>query len=202
VKAIPIYDEFLRHVWYLGGPLMSAYLISTLNPACNEKIGGLTKATSFTRFCGLMVEDGKLARMKAGKLRDHCPFMRVQLFATCQSMMKGRAAHGRSCKYLDRWDETKARYVAKGDEDGRFKNDVGQDRSAKNSGHQAGGRDAARLFLEDLYVVWRSMLGLPLYCRLYRDRVKDGTVLTLEEARAMVGEVGSRKLPEIAEAAE
>lgn len=201
LRHIPIWREFLSKAWYCG-PILSSYVVSMLDPEFNEAKGGVTKATTFTRFCGLAVVDGGLERGESGKPRAYSVWMRTELYKWAVLSKTGRKALGCTSKYLDVYDRTKARFVAMGDEEGRFTTAGGKDRSAKNHGEKAGVRDMARYLLEDLYLVWRAMKGLPVYPYRYAHLVKPGTVVTLERAWEVVGDVGSRKLSEMSAAAE
>lgn len=208
VRAVPIWNVFLKKVHGMGA-LFGAYFIAYLDPCHKEKNGGVTKPSSFVQYCGLSVKDGKLARLVAGKSRDYNPVMQERLFnlftvmskcsagrKACIKPFKGKmvqysAVPAKTCKYLEVYAAVKARLVAAGKSNG--------------NAHDAGWHTAMRIFLDDLYVVWRALEGQPVWCTYRAEKMgaEHGgqiteilpKVMTVEQALARVGDVGARPVP-------
>jgi hypothetical protein len=101
----------------------------------------------------------------------------------CSDCLQTEKPFGLTNKYLERWfNAVHSRKM------------VGRDLGADHAGR----RKATDLFLEDLYVLWRTLEGLPVWPDLYSVRrgfyhggapcVNEGKVLSLNEALKVVGD--------------
>lgn len=219
LKEVPIYKHFLKDVFGVG-PVAASYLIAYVD------IHRATKVSQLHRYCGMAVIDGRLERMTSKEVRKYNSALRVKLFsafaamwkngarytvcthhaelrpkssaksavkaefrrvtAACPDCQKTANPYGQTCKYLDIWRGKKHGYESTG----------------RKGGHKAGWHVAARVLLEDMYTVWRTLEGLdvwPSYYAAVRGHIHGGKVcvnraemLTLDEALALVGDVGGR----------
>ena len=199
LRQIDVYQHFLKHV-YGCGPVTAAYIVATIDVEVKEPLAS-TKPSALVQFCGLGVANGRLSRLEKGETRKFCAHMRSTIFSMFQSMSKERGLHGKTSKYMDIWDATKGRLLQDARvSDGRIKTEAGKDFTAKAHAHAAGWHVAARVFLEDLYVIWRTLKGLPVWPSYYAGKlgyghmgkivVNEPKLLTLDEAKALVGNVG------------
>jgi hypothetical protein len=195
LRQIPIYVEFLSQVKGVG-PVTSAYLAAMVNIERSVKVSALI------RYCGFGTgKDGKSERRDGapkygpdGKLTDgtgsYNDELKIALVVAFmmmrQSCGKTRDAH----RYLKRWDD--AKHTALTIPNAR----LGRVMHAGEADAK-GRRKATDLFLWDLYVMWRTLEGLPVWPDKYsamRGFMHGGAgcqnapqVLTLDEAREMVG---------------
>lgn len=206
LKKIPIYDRFLRHVYGIG-PVVAAYLVSmlsvrpSLDPAVpayrvidgRERPNGWSeKPSQMKRFCGLAVIDGRLERRTRGQKLGYVSELRTRLFQCFAAMARNAAKRteaaplGKTSKYLEIWA-----------------NVVHREKSAGRKGGYSKGRwKAADVLVEDLYTVWRALEGLPVWPSYYAAKlgyehggkicVNAPKQLTVDEALAVVGDVGAR----------
>jgi len=207
LREIPIYDRFLRHVFGFG-PVVCAYLVSEVD------IRKAEKPSNLRRFCGLAVIDGRLERPTPGQKNGFSKEMRTRLYQAFSAMWKN-AAKGDGCttKYLDVWRNTihrlehSERVLDRGlDRDGkwtgRIVNGQGRKVSARGFAFSTGWHKAADVLLEDLYIVWRALEGLPVWPSYYAAKlgyehggkisVNAPRLLSVDEALAIVGEMGKR----------
>lgn len=202
LKQVPIYEHFLSKV-YGAGPVICAYLVAYVDP------NKATKPSNLRAYCGLAVENGRLARRAAGG-KGYNAVLRVRLFQMMSAIWKNAAKSKATTKYLKIWTDYKNRManserVVDGKiyaQDGTPITNLGTKivRSAKGFIHSTGWHKAADVFLEDLYIVWRTLEGLdvwPAYHAAYLGYSHGGKIcvnvgkrLTLEEALATVGELG------------
>ena len=219
LKKIPIYTLFLRHVFGVG-PIVAAYLVSEID------IHRATKPSNLRRFCGLAVIDGRLegrtgAPKSQGGTGTFNGTLRTRIFQAFGAMWKNAAKRsvaapfGVSTKYLDIWRN----YMSRIEHSERVQ-DRGLDKTGKWTGKILNGRDkvvsargfafstgwhkAADVLIEDLYIVWRAIEGLPVWPSYYAAKlgyahggkiaVNAPVSLTVDEALALVGEVGSYPL--------
>lgn len=194
LQGMPIYDEFLSKVPGLGA-VTAAYLVTMI------RIERANTVSQLIRYCGFGTDtatgkserrsgapiykpDGTKSEGATGTFNQDLKIALVVCFKMMrQSCGKDRATN----RYLKRWDDAKhtsqCQRGTTGKSDG-FADDKGR-------------RKATDLFLWDLYVMWRTLAGLPIRPDKYsaiRGRYHDGTEardalynLTLDEARAMVG---------------
>ncbi len=202
LRKIPIYRDWLSRVFIAKGPIMSAYLVAEIN------IHLAVKPSNLRRFCGLAVINGTLERRTKGAKNAYSSEMRMRLFQLFNTLWKGRR-HSPDNKYLAIWDQYRSRIenservtdrgVDKlGDWTGKLVNGRGKTVSARGFAHSYGWHKAADVFLEDLYTVWRSIEGLPVWPSYYAAKLgyaHGGTIsvnapkmLTLPEALELVGD--------------
>lgn len=223
LKGVPIYETFLKNVSGCG-PVLSAYLATEvdirgpLNRRHDGVIDGVPgigkagegyKPSQLRRFCGLAVIDGHLERLSKGKKRAYNVGLRTQLYLMFVSIWKNAAQHKSvaESKYYKIWLEAKHRDLHKAGveaygtkEDGSPKHrrilDDGKVVSWDGHAHSYGWHKAADVFIEDLYIVWRAMEGLPVWPSYYAAKlgyehggkisVNAPKMLTLEEALELV----------------
>lgn len=118
-------------------------------------------------------------------------------------IVREAAPYGVTSKYLQIWYDYKHR-MAQSERvvDGKIVNGAGKTVSAKGLIHSTGWHKAADVLIEDLYVVWRALEGLPVWPSYYAAKlgyehlgktcVQAPKMLTIEEALALVGDVGAR----------
>ncbi len=203
LKKIPIYTHFLEGVFGVGA-VTSAYLVSEVD------IHKATKISNLRRYCGLAVMNGALERPTKGQKLGYNKELRTRLFQAFSSMWKLR--DGRTSKYLTIWSDyihrmhhsdrvTDAKVDAKGKWSGKIVKDGGDKQvSAAGFVFSTGWHKAADEVIEDLYIVWRALEGLPVWPSYHAAKlgyshggkicVNAPKILTLEEAKALVGFVG------------
>lgn len=198
LRGIPVYDEFLSHVPGVG-EVTASYLVTMV------RIDRCPNVSNLIRYCGYACSaDGKSERRSGApkfapdgsKTEGTGTFNQtlkiVLRTAFCQGMRmpwKGpRASH----KYLRRWEEAKhSALTVLNPRLGR----VMRDGEADDKGR----RKATDLFLWDLYVMWRTLEGLPIRPDKYsavRGRYHNGQeakdaqyMLALDEAKEIVGHI-------------
>ena len=218
LKQIPIYNTFLKHV-YGFGPVVCAHLCAMID------IRKAEKPSNLRRYCGFAVINGKLERpgkaeswMPAGwckhrKLKSletvvddsgnetwrvRMPLgynaeMRTRLYQAMSAMWKNSAKKtsaaefGSTTKYLDVWVNSKYRDLSAG--------------KRPCEAHSKGWHKACDVFLEDMYIIWRAIEGLPVWPSYYAAKlgyqhggkisVNAPRMLTVEEALELVGFTGA-----------
>jgi hypothetical protein len=193
LRQIPIYDVWLQHVW-CAGPIVASYLLGEID------IHKAVKSSALRRFCGLAVIDGRLERRTRGQKNAYNAGLRTKLFLMFASMWKNAAKGPVTTKYLDVWRDYKAR-MQNSERLNAAANTLDGQKGAKAKIHAAGWHKAADLFVEDLYIVWRSLEGLPVWPSYYASKlgyehlgkiaVQGPKLLTVDEAIAAVGFVGA-----------
>lgn len=205
LRQIPIYKEWLGNVFGAKGPVIASYLISEID------IHKSTKSSQLRRYCGLAVIDGRLERRSGapkaiGGTGTYNDEIRMRLYQMFDSLWKN-ARHDPDNKYLRIWKEDKhrieqsERVLERGvDKDGGWTGKIltgaGQTVSARGFAHSRGWHKAADIFIEDLYVVWRTLEGLEVWPSYYAAKlgyehlgkisVNAPRKLTLEEALELV----------------
>lgn len=204
LRQIPIYTLFLKHVFGMG-PVVAGYLVA------NVKIDLARRPSNLIRYCGNAIDPatGRLERRggapKAiGGTGTYNAEIRTRLWQFMCAAMKNsykhsaKAPHGVSSRYLDAW-----RGALIGEAERKH---AGTQANAKTVPFFKGRMVATDLFLHDLYIVWRSLMGLEVWPSWHSARVTgrrhgDGApvvnepeVWTVEQALAFVGDVGSRPL--------
>lgn len=129
---------------------------------------------------------------------------------SCSECAATSAPHGKSSKYLKIWTDYKHRMLqserctfnpkTKRLEVVRIGAATADVLSAAAFAHSTGWHKAADVFLEDLYVVWRALEGLPVWPSYYAAKlgyehggkicVNAPKMLTVDDALATVGDVG------------
>lgn len=203
LRKVPIFEHFLSKVWGItgeNGGTVAAYLCASV------RIERCVKPSQLVRYCGNAV-DPKTGKREirsggpkyapdgsqtgaTGTYNDALKSMIWQGFVSMRKSAAKKSAsrpHGTTTKYLDRWLNAKHyAMTAKG--------------KTKGQADSTGRRKATDLFLEDLYVVWRTLEGLPVWPDLYSARrgfrhggapcINEGVLMTLEQALVAVGDVG------------
>lgn len=213
LKKLPLYTMFLAPVFGCGA-VVSAYLIAFCD------FHKAVKVSNLRRFCGLAVINGVLERRTKGVKLGYCSELRVRLYQMFGSMWKNAAKrtkdapHGVSTKYLDVWRGYKTRIANSARiENGKIQrlrvvDDVlvtfDKATSAKAFAHSTGWHKAADVFVEDLYIIGRTLEGLPVWPSYHAAKlgyshggkicVDAPRMLTIEEALETVGFVGARPL--------
>jgi hypothetical protein len=182
LKKVPLYEVLLKNV-HGCGIVTAAYLCALLDP-----VRGV-KTSNVVRYCGLAIDPdtGRLERLVAGKVRKYNPTMRTVLFCMFSSLWRVSARDKVTSKYLDIWRGKVRSYEHHAD-------------GPRKGGHKAGWHTAARVFLEDVYLVLRSLNGLPVWPSFNASKlgyshggktcVNEPRMLTVEEALETVGFVG------------
>lgn len=177
LRQIPIYKRYLADVFGVG-PIIAAYLVSELDPSYRERHGlGATKPSGWRMFCGLAVVDGHLVRRARGQRNAYSSEMRTRIFQFFQALWKNRE-HDPNNKYLAIWDGYRHRIEqservfdrgndAKGEWKGKIITAQGKTVSARGFAHSGGWHKAADVFIEDLYIAWRALEGLPVWPSYY-----------------------------------
>jgi len=186
LKQVPIYQELLKDVFGLG-PVVCSYLISEID------IYKAVKPSAINQFCGMSVINGRLIRRTKGQKNNYNSGLRVRLYQFATAMLKNASPkkHGgknMSSKYLQAWANKKTQMMNRAEP------------ATRGAAHSAGWHVAMRIFLEDMYIVWRTMEGLPIwpdynagklgYAHGGKIVVNEPRLLTLEQAKELVGHVG------------
>lgn len=212
LRGIPIYQRFLKNVFGCG-PVVAAYLVADIDITKAEKISNLR------RYCGLAVIDGHLERRSGapkaiGGTGTFNAEVRTRLYQMFSAMWKNAAKCGKTSKYMDVWRnyvhriEHSERVINRGVDSagkwtGKIVTGAGNTVSARGFAHSGGWHKAADVFIEDLYIVWRAIEGLPVWPSYYTAKLTAGyehggavakvigpRMLTIDEALAVVGDPG------------
>jgi len=212
LKKLPVYKRFLANVYGLG-PVVCAYLCAMVD------IHKAVKLSNLRRFVGLAVIDGHLERPKRGQKLAYCAELRMRIYQAFAAMWKNACRvtaahpHGATTKYLDVWRGYKhrmqhsERYNAEENTLLSFEDEEDERSGARAVIHATGWHKAADVLMEDLYVIWRTLEGLPVWRSYYTAKLgyQHGggpidpaalgpRMLTIEEALTAVGEVGAVSL--------
>lgn len=137
----PIWTEWLVNVEGVG-PAIGGYLVSWLDPA------KAPRPSSFWRYAGLHVVDGKAPRRIRGQNADWNHRLRSKLLGVLgdQFVKRPRSYYGRlyrnykhRLEHHQKWKETTPMHR-----------------------HRAAVRYAVKIFLKDLWTEWRKLEGLPV----------------------------------------
>ena len=179
ISGIPIYENFLKQVKGIG-PILAGALLAYLDPAKAEH------ASSFWRYMGFHVVDGKAPRFEKGKKAGYSKRLHVLGWKIGDSFIKQRTP-----KYREIYDLAKNRENEKLGFPVDFNGNPGpiatpekckfyqeckkiQEAKAKRLGrkpkpppcakhiHFRALRKAIKQFLADLWVEWRTLMGLPV----------------------------------------
>jgi hypothetical protein len=191
LKTIPIWEHFLGPV--LGcGPVTAAYIITKLSMGGVER-----KSSAIRKYCGMAVIDGRADRHRKGETGSFSTVMRTQLYLMAMQGMRMAAGKTSTSKYLNIWRDAKHRKLnSEQVVDGKIN---GAPANAYADAY--GRRKMLDVFLEDLYIIWRTLDGLPVWPSYYAAKlgyehggkisVNAPKMLTLEEAKEIVGFVGA-----------
>lgn len=147
-EMVAVLPEYPISDWLLGlrgvGPMMAAALIaSDLDPA-------IDKPSSWWRFAGVGVVDGKNQRKRRGEKRSYNGFLRRTLYVLMGQFLKAhQPEHGRPSFYADLYYRFKA-------ESERDRAEITQ----KIHHHARAVMLTQRVFLTHLQEVWRQAEGL------------------------------------------
>ncbi len=213
LRQLPIYQLFLSKVYGVG-PIVAAYLCSDIS--IHDRVDPQTqllkalKPSGIRMFCGMAVINGRLVRRVAGEKNKYNASVRTRLFQMFSAMAKNAAKkvegrpHGTTSKYLDIWQNIKHRELSSERVNvatNKWIDNTGVERGgARAHAHSKGWHKACDVFLEDLYIVWRAIEGLPVWPSYYAAKlgyehggricVNAPKMLSVEEALAIVGDVG------------
>lgn len=194
LRRMPLYEVFFRRIYGVGA-VTAAYLITMV------KIERAATVSQLIRYCGFAQgSNGKSERREGGPKyapdgthTDGAGTYNAELkiaLVVCFIMMRQRCAQAHvTNKYLRRWSDAKqSALTMQNPRLGR----VMRPHEADDKGR----RKATDLFLWDLYVMWRTLAGLPIRPDKYsavRGHYHSGEEardvehrLTLEEATSMV----------------
>lgn len=214
LKQMPIYTLFLKPAYGVG-PIVAAYLIARI------KIWKSTKMSNLKSFCGMAVIDGRLQRVQhapkeQGGEGSPCAVIRTVLFqmfaAMARNSCKGSGGQpATTSKYLQVWHDYLHRmaHSERIQDDGRILR-LGTPEGVANKPAKAAGfvrstgwHKACDVFLEDYYVIARTLAGMPVWPSYYSAKlgyqhasgkivVNEPKMLTIKEALELVGDVGGR----------
>jgi hypothetical protein len=119
----------------------------------------------------------------------------------CKACQKTEFPNGVTTKYLDIWNDYKHRMAHSARVDVEA-NTIDGKKGAKKKIDSTGWHKAADVFIEDLYIVWRALEGLPVWPSYQAAKlgyehggkicVTEPRLLTFEQAIEIVGDVGAR----------
>lgn len=212
LKQLPIWKTWLRGVAGIAEKT-GAILVGETD------ISLATKPSSLKMFFGTCpdVATGRLVRRTAGQKNRYHSGIRTALYTAFESMPKNGAKatsdapHGQTNKYLDVWHNALFGSL----HDPRFNGKTWHHQKPDGTQQSIPGGHlylrkramwkAVEVFVEDLYVVWRALDGLPVWPDYYdvrRGHMHGGTpigwtgprAVSLEEALELVGNCGWRPL--------
>lgn len=196
LRGIPVYDEFLKHTPGVG-EVTAAMLVAYVD------IHKAVKPSQLIRYCGYACIDGKAERRSAGcgpksanGTGTYNDVLKSQLFQMTTGLRK-HAARWPSfqSKYLVIWEQAKRTALAKA---GVVADDDVAAKGVRGFADAKGRRKATEIFLQDLYIMWRTLEGLPVWPPFLSARrgflhggvkpaIDAPRVLTLDDARELVG---------------
>lgn len=202
LRRFPIYNVFLQHVDGCG-PVTSAKLIADVD------IARCVKVSSLHQFCGLGVmtdDDGKSKAQfpRKGEVRTFNVQLKTAVLMFVESLVKnpnreGSPYYQRMIGYKHRL-QSSDRFVesaTKKGPDGKPSSTFDGAACGRAHVHMMSKRVAAQLFLEDVYLVWRALEGLPVWpsyqagklghVHAGKVRVTDAETITVERALEIVG---------------
>lgn len=213
---LPIYTEFLAKV-YGCGPVVASYLCANIDIRHGGKDGherrdgskadlrdpAATKLSHIIRYCGYAVdnETGRLERRRVGHKLGYNADIRTRLFQWHSAMFKNsfkknaERPFGTDSKYLELTRNTLHRLRTSPDFDAK-KNLYKGRKGGKGITNSKARCKAIHLLLEDLYIVWRAIEGLPVWPSFYSAKMGYShggmpcqvgpRMLTIKEALAIV----------------
>lgn len=201
LKQVPIYTVWLKDVYGLkSSAVIASYLIADID------IYKAVKVSNLRRFCGLAVINGRLERRTKGLKNAYNSALRTRLyqfFTTLRRNAAGREGgrEQRTCKYLDVWNDYKHRMQHSVRVDVEA-NTIDGKKGARSKIDSTGWHKAADVFIEDLYIVWRALEGLPVWPSYQAAKlgyehggkicVNAPKMLSVADAIRLVGDVGVR----------
>lgn len=229
LRRQPIYQKFLKFTpgfaegWVLGSYLIGFIDIRTGGKDGTTTRGGdvrenrdpiATKLSHIIRYCGFAIgrnakglSTGRLERRTEGVKLGYNADLRTRLYVWASVIQKGGHTSIGKSKYFKYFHDTKhrlsndPRYGLKCVGDGEYVN--GSVKGGKAAVHSKAWHKMVHLLVEDLYTVWRTLEGLPVWPSYYSAKLgyihggmptasKFGPamgpkMLTLDEALATVG---------------
>lgn len=181
LRKIPIYQHFLSKV-YGCGPIVAAYLVTGIDIRDRTDRNGQFKAlkpSSLRMYCGLAVDNAtkRLVRRTAGVKNPYNAELRTRIFQMFTAMVKNAAKfppYGKTSKYLKIWADVKHRemHSERVREGNMYRRPSGEwHKGAGAHAAKKGWHKAADIFIEDLYVVWRALEGLPVWPSYYEAKL-------------------------------
>jgi hypothetical protein len=207
LRLMPIYVHFLSKVFPMG-VTTPAYLASMV------RFERCIKPSHLIRYCGNACGNAQSKFPGKRENREHGPKwqpdgtykpneggtfnaeLRMRIYQGMTAMRRNAAKkgpdfpYGTTNKYLTRWLDARHTVITIEKKPGGFAESKGR-------------RKATDLFLEDLYIVGRTLAGLPVWPDFYsvkrgvyhggaRPCFDEGVTLTLEQALEIVGDLGKR----------
>jgi len=162
IKGLPIYEKYLKFIKGIG-PILAGGLISYFDPYKAEH------ASSFWRYAGLHVENGKAPKRKHGKKLGYNPKAKVLCWKIGDSFIKQRTPFYREIydKAKERENE-KLNYPLENPKNCPFYKECKRKlKKAKAPAcalhiHYRAMRKMVKRFLADFWAAWRSLEGLPV----------------------------------------
>jgi len=210
LKKTRIWKEWLKGVAGIG-EVTAAQLVAEID------INRAVKASNLKMFLGVCPDErtGRLVRREKGHVNRYNARLRTVIYSAWTSIRKNAHPNkhppfGRTSKYFDIWQQSRAgaindpRYNPKDNTWTRLKPDGTKEvhKGALGFIDKRGMWKSIDIFVEDLYMVWRAMEGLPVWPDWYAAKlgymhggkiaVREPRIMTLEEAIEMVGDVGWR----------
>lgn len=202
LRKIPIWNVLLSKMFGMG-PVSGAYLCAMVD------IHKATKQSNLRSYCGIAPRDnGRMERRHAGQAAHFNESLRRCLYLVMVNMLKSASRWDRTSKYLDAWRDVAYREQHSERVDlakNRWRDPVDAEKwngGAKAHCKSKGWMSAADLIVEDIYIVWRAIEGLPVWPDYYAAKlgyehggkicVREPRMLTVDEAVALVGDVGGR----------
>jgi len=194
MKAFPAYELFLEKVRGCG-TITAAKLLADIDITRCAKVSGLH------RVCGMAVRvdgegKGHAQRAQAGITLDFHNRLKVGLYQMFSSLTKD--AKREESPYWQRLIGYKHRMLTGGRYDEATNTFDGR-KGGRAIINDMSYRPAAQLFLEDLYLVWRAVEGLPVWPSYHAGKmghvhegrivVKDASLITVGQALEIVGMV-------------
>lgn len=213
LKKTRIWREWLGEVAGIG-EIIGAQLVGEID------IAKATKASSLKLFCGVCPDarTGRLVRRTSGEKNRYHAGLRTCLYQGWVAIRRNAAKLGKTCKYFEIWEN--AKFSARNDPRFDIKANTwtgtwgpdGKQSTIKAGQHFIDARGmwkSVDIFVEDLYVVWRALEGLPVWPDWYdvrRGHVHGGQplgwsgprIIPVDEAIRMIGDVGWRAVADIA----
>ena len=144
VVGEPIWEKYLSKVHGIG-PVLASGLVALIDISLAKHVSSLWK------FSGYHVVDGHSVKRKRGEKFDYNPHMRVLGWKISDSFIKQR-----TMPYREIYDDTKKVEIE------RLKKSDGDKKGWKLHADLRARRKMVKRFLQDLWVVWRKIEGLPV----------------------------------------
>lgn len=193
VKRQPIYQHFMKHTPGLAsGGIICGYLIGFIDIRHGGKDGSerkdktlrefrdpvATKLSHIVRYCGYAGgmdadghQTGRMERRQAGVKLGYNAELRTRLYQWASVLIKGGSTWASSTKYYKLYTDTRHRLGSVRDESGWRETAW---KPGMPSPHSKAWHKMVHLLLEDLYTVWRTIEGLPIWPSYYSAKLGYG----------------------------